>query len=74
MNQYIADAENTGNVSLALKYYDQAEILGVNLTFYVYLYQLNIFWFYSTAIHGMQYQQNPIYGGDRQIIFIYLTK
>jgi ABC-type oligopeptide transport system substrate-binding subunit len=74
MNQYIADAQSTGNATLALKYYDQAEILGVNLTFYAYLNQVNNFWFYSSTIHGMQYEQNPIYGGDGQIIFIYLSK
>jgi ABC-type transport system substrate-binding protein len=72
MNQYIADAQSTGNATLALKYYDQAEVLGVNLTFYTYLHQANRMWFFSTAIHGMQYEENPIYGG--LVIYCYLTK
>jgi ABC-type oligopeptide transport system substrate-binding subunit len=74
LNQYIADAENTGNVTLALQYYDQTEVLGVNLTFYTYAYQTNMFWMYSSALHGILYDENPIYGGGGMSIYIYLSK
>ena len=74
MNQYILDGENTGNYSLALKYYDQAEVLAINLTFYVYLYQKNQFWIYSSSIKGMQYEENPINNGDGPLVYIYLSK
>jgi ABC-type transport system substrate-binding protein len=74
MNQYIAEAENTGNATLAIKYYDQAEVLGVNLTLYTYTYQANAFWIYSTLIHGFQNEVNPIYGGDDNIIYLFLSK
>ena len=74
MNQYIADAQSTGNVTLALKYYAQAEVLTVNLTFYIYTQQANSFWFYSTSLKGMQFEQNPMYGGDNFVIYIYLSK
>ncbi len=74
MNQYIADAQATGNATLALKYYDEAEVLGVNLTFYVYTEQQNGFLYYSTALHGAQYEQNPIFAGAMATIYIYLSK
>ncbi|MEM3237721.1 MAG: ABC transporter substrate-binding protein [Thermoplasmata archaeon] len=74
MNQYIADAQATGNATLALKYYDQAEVLGVNLTFYTYTEQENAFWFYSSNLHGVQYEQNAIYGGGGDTMYIYLWK
>jgi peptide/nickel transport system substrate-binding protein len=74
MNQYIADAQATGNATLALKYYDQAEVLGVNLTFYTYTEQQNAFWMYSSALHGVQYEQNAIFGGGGDTMYIYLWK
>ena len=74
MNQYILDGENTGNYTQALKYYDQAEVLAVNMTFYVYLIQQNQFWIYSTSIKGIQYEENPISNGDGPLVYIYLYK
>ena len=74
MNQYVTDAENTGNITLALKYFDQAEVLGVNLTFYVYTEQVNEFWYYSPMLHGVQYEQNPMYAGSGDSIYMYLSK
>jgi hypothetical protein len=76
MNQYITDAQSTGNATLALKYYDQAEVLGVNLTFYTYTEQVNGFCYYSSALHGAQYEQNTIYAGGTwsDTIYIYLSK
>jgi ABC-type transport system substrate-binding protein len=74
LNQYIADAQNTGNTTLALKYYDKAEVLAVNLTFFIYLYQQNQFWYYSPSLKGVQYEENPMYGGAGESIYIYLSK
>jgi ABC-type transport system substrate-binding protein len=74
MNEYLTVAQSTGNASLAIKYYDQAEVLGVNLTLYVYVSQENGFLFYSTALHGVQYEQNPIFAGATATIYIYLSK
>ncbi|MGC8630061.1 MAG: ABC transporter substrate-binding protein [Thermoplasmata archaeon] len=74
MNQYIADAQNTTNVTMALKYYDMAEVIAINLTFYVYTEQENGFWFYSPNIHGVQYEENPMYAGGYDNIYIYLSK
>jgi hypothetical protein len=74
MNQYIAEAQNTGNVTLAVSLYDKAEMIGVNLTFFTYTEQLNGFWFYSSALHGVQYEQNPLYAGEGDTIYIYLSK
>jgi len=74
MNEYITEAQNTGNATLALKLYDQAEVIAVNLTFYVYLYQVNALWFYSSMLKGSQYEQNPMIGGGAATAFIYLSK
>ncbi|MGC8630062.1 MAG: ABC transporter substrate-binding protein [Thermoplasmata archaeon] len=74
MNEYITEAQNTGNATLALKLYDEAEVIAVNLTFYVYLYQVNALWFYSPLLKGSQYEQNPMIGGGAATAFIYLSK
>ena len=74
MNQYIAEAQSTENVTTAVKYYDMAEVIGVNLTFYTYLDQINEAWFYSPSLHGAQYELNPIFGGSFDTIYIYLSK
>jgi ABC-type oligopeptide transport system substrate-binding subunit len=74
MNQYITDGQSTGNTTLALKYYDQAEVLGVNLTLITYTYQPNGFWFYVSTLHGMQYELNPLYGDTDIAAYIYLSK
>jgi hypothetical protein len=74
MNAYIADAQATGNATLGLKYYDQAEVLGVNLTFYTYTMQGNGFWNYNSALHGVQYEQNAIFAGGADTMYIYLWK
>jgi ABC-type transport system substrate-binding protein len=74
MNQYIAEAENTGNATLSISLYDKAEVLGVNLTLYTYTDQANGFWFYSSALHGVQNEENPMYAGSADTIYIYLSK
>jgi len=74
LNNYITMAENTGNYSQALHYYDLADEIGVNLTFYVYLGQQNSFWYYAPWMKGVQYEENPMFGAGGDTIYIYLTK
>jgi hypothetical protein len=74
MNNYIGEAENTANYTLAVSLYDKAEVVSVNLTLMLYLEQVNAFWFYSSILHGVQYEENAIYGGEEATIYIYLFK
>jgi ABC-type oligopeptide transport system substrate-binding subunit len=76
MNQYITDGLSTGNATLAISYYDKAEVLGVNLTTCTYTAQTNTFLFYSSSLHGVQYEQNAIYNfsGGADTVYIYLSK
>jgi ABC-type transport system substrate-binding protein len=74
LNQYIADAEQSGNETLVLSLYEKANVLSTNLTLQVYFEQANMFWFYSSTLRGVQYEKNPVYGGEEDTIFIYLTK
>jgi ABC-type transport system substrate-binding protein len=72
MNQIITDAMSTTNLTLALKYYDQAMLIAVNLTFDVYTCQSTELYVYSTAIHGSSYEGNALDVGFTY--FIYLSK
>ena len=74
MTDLIQKADSTANVTLALKYFDQAEQIAVNLTLYVYTYQANGFWFYAPWIHGVEYEENPMIGGGGDTLYFYLTK
>ena len=74
MTDLILKADSTANVTLALKYFDQAEQIAVNLTLYVYTYQANGFWFYAPWIHGVEYEENPMIGGGGDTLYFYLTK
>ncbi|MGC8496662.1 MAG: ABC transporter substrate-binding protein [Thermoplasmata archaeon] len=74
MEQDIATAMSTGNVTIALKYYDYSEEIAVNLTNAVYAQQVNWFWYYSPSLKGVQYEENPLFGGGGDTIYIYLSK
>ncbi len=74
MTELILKAESTGNETLAVHYFDQAEQIAVNLTLILYLYQQNAFWFYAPWIHGVQYEENPMYAGGGDTLYFYLTK
>ena len=74
LNQYIAEAQSTGNVTLALSLYDKADMIGVNLTLCTCVYQTNNLQFFSSTIQGVQYEENAIYNGGADMIFIYLSK
>jgi ABC-type transport system substrate-binding protein len=71
MCQLITNAESTGNSTLALKYIDQAQVIAVNLTIDVYLYQINDVLSYSPSIHGFENDVNTMSIGN---CYIYLTK
>ncbi|MGC8496839.1 MAG: ABC transporter substrate-binding protein [Thermoplasmata archaeon] len=73
MNEDIGNGMNTGNLTQALIYYDNAEKIAVNMTSYVYLAQLNWFWLYSPSLSGIQYEQNPMVAGGGDMIYIYLS-
>ncbi|MEM0299053.1 MAG: ABC transporter substrate-binding protein [Thermoplasmata archaeon] len=74
MTDLILKADSTANLTLAIKYFDQAEQIAVNLTLYVYTYQANGFWFYAPWIHGVEYEENPMIGGGGDTLYFYLTK
>jgi ABC-type transport system substrate-binding protein len=77
MQDLIADAESAVNSTQSLKYFDQVEIIAVNMTLMVYTYQENNMWVSEPYIHGLQYEQNPMFGGstpDQDLIYIYLSK
>ncbi|MCL5964064.1 MAG: ABC transporter substrate-binding protein [Candidatus Thermoplasmatota archaeon] len=74
MTNLILKGDNTGNATLAISYFDQAQQIAVNLTLYVYTQQENGFWFYSSYLHGAQYEQNPMLGGGGDTLYFYLTK
>ncbi len=74
MNQYIQMGENTANSTLSIHYYDLAQNIAVNLTFYVYARQLNWIWYFSPYLQGMQFEENPMIGGGGAILFFYLSK
>jgi ABC-type transport system substrate-binding protein len=74
MNKYIQIGEEQVNETSSLHYYDLAEEIAVNYTFYVYGRQLNWFWFYSPYLQGVQFEENPVIGGGGATLFFYLSK
>ncbi|MGC8619901.1 MAG: ABC transporter substrate-binding protein [Thermoplasmata archaeon] len=74
MNQYIQTGEYTPNETQSLHYYDLAEEIAVNYTFYIYTQQLNWFWYYSPYLNGAQYEENPVIGGGGTTLYFYLSK
>ena len=74
MTNLIREAESTPNETLALQDFDLAEVIAVNLNLYVYTEQQNAFWFYAWYLKGVQYEENPLYVGGGDTIYIYLTK
>ncbi|MGC8681623.1 MAG: ABC transporter substrate-binding protein, partial [Thermoplasmata archaeon] len=74
MTNLILKAGYTTNITKSLQYYDEAEVIAVNLNLYVYTEQLNQLWYYAPYLHGAQYEENPILGGGGDTLFFYLTK
>ncbi|MDP8012455.1 MAG: ABC transporter substrate-binding protein, partial [Thermoplasmata archaeon] len=74
MTNLILKADSTVNVTQSLMYYDEAEVIAVNLNLYVYTEQQNGFWYYAPYMHGVQYEENPMLGGGGDTLYMYLTK
>ncbi len=74
MTNLILQAESTSNETLALQLFDKAEQIAINLTMMVYTWDENGYWIYSPWIHGVQYEENPVFGSLFATRYIYLTK
>jgi ABC-type transport system substrate-binding protein len=74
MEQDVAYAQSSKNITESLKYYDEAEDIVVNLTAFVYTQQVNWFWYYTPSLKGVQYEEGPILGGAGATLYIYLSK
>jgi len=74
MSNYIINGENTVNQTIAFSDWKIAEQIAVNLTLYVYTYQQTGIWYYAPWIHGVEYEENPIFAGSEDTLFFYLTK
>jgi len=74
MTNLILKADSTTNVTQSLMYYDEAEVIAVNLNLYVYTEQQNGFWYYAPYMHGVQYEENAMIGGGGDTLYFYLTK
>jgi ABC-type oligopeptide transport system substrate-binding subunit len=65
---------NTINYTLAIKDFQMAQQIAINLTLYVYTDQLNEIWIYAPWIEGVQYEENPMIGGMGDTLYYYLIK
>ncbi len=74
MQNLINSAESTGNETLALQEFDQAQQISINLTLLVYNYQTNIIYFFSPSLHGLSLLNSPVIGGAQQLKFFFITK
>ncbi|MEM3714559.1 MAG: ABC transporter substrate-binding protein, partial [Nitrososphaeria archaeon] len=74
MQNLINAAESTGNITLSLKYFQQAQQIAINLTLFLYNYQANIIYYFSPSIHGISYENSPLLGGAQQLKYYFLTK
>lgn len=54
--------------------YQQANQIGINLTMYLYTYIPSGLWIYKNWLSGVQYQENPVVGGEVDTLYCYLSK
>ena len=73
MTNLIFKADSTVNVTQSLMYFDEAEVIAVNLNLYVYTEQQNAFWYYAPNLLGVQYEENPMINGGGDTLYYYLT-
>lgn len=64
---------NTNSTQRAAEY-QQANQIGINLTLYVYTEIPSGLWIYKNWMHGVQYQENPVVGGEVDTLYCYLSK
>ena len=62
------------NTALRASLYQQANQIAINLTLYLYTYIPNGMWIYQSWLKGVNYQENPVVGGEVDTLFCYLSK
>lgn len=62
------------NTTLRAHLYQEANQIAVNLTLYLYTYIPNGMWIYQSWLKGVNYQENPVVGGEVDTLFCYLSK
>lgn len=62
------------NTTLRAMLYQEANQIAINLTLYLYTYIPSGMWIYQTWLKGVNYQENPVVGGEVDTLFCYLTK
>ncbi|MDA8055802.1 MAG: ABC transporter substrate-binding protein [Thermoplasmatales archaeon] len=73
--EYLAGA-TTGDPTVALKYFHMQNEMLVNMTFYVYLYQVGGFWVVNSHVTPSSvtaYQDGVMVGGDGVLMYDYLS-
>ncbi|MEM0050500.1 MAG: ABC transporter substrate-binding protein [Candidatus Bathyarchaeia archaeon] len=73
LNNYILSGKNANNTAAALKFFDLADQIAVNMTMYVYLYQSNGIYITSPEIQGMNWEMNPLTNSATQMFYNYLS-
>ncbi len=68
------EAMVNSNVTQRSLEYQQANQIGINLTLYLYTYIPSGMWIYRSWLHGVQFEENPVVGGEVDTLFCYLSK
>jgi ABC-type transport system substrate-binding protein len=66
-------ASNPNATQRALEY-QQANQIGINMTLYLYTYIPSGMWIYQSWLKGVQYEENPVVGGEVDTLYCYLSK
>ncbi|MGC8630218.1 MAG: ABC transporter substrate-binding protein [Thermoplasmata archaeon] len=74
MTNLILKADNEGNETLALQYFDQAQQIAINMSLLVYTVDLTGHWVYSPVLQGFSNEENPMYASGGDLLYIYLSK
>jgi ABC-type transport system substrate-binding protein len=74
MQNMINNGTATGNETLSLKYFDQANEIAINMSLIVNAYQEAGMLVYTSSISGAQYEENPTIAGGGVTLFFYLSK
>ena len=68
------EAMVNSNVTQRSLEYQQANQIGINLTLYLYTYIPSGMWIYRSWLNGVQFEENPVVGGEVDTLFCYLSK
>lgn len=69
-----SEAASNPNATQRAQEYQQANQIGINMTLYVYTYIPSGMWIYQSWLKGVNYQENPVVGGEVDTLYSYLTK